>query len=248
MVEPQAGNEKRSLPCKAWVFFLSLAIAVAVALWLVPSWEWPVSGKANVHPDLDECPMLREDDDLVHLALRSSESEASAHFNRWKSCDDEKRTRLIERAKAAVTYDYVLVGALALVVFTASLLMRRQTRWRLAADFGLVLTFVYASTDAAENSLLREFLEDRETWSRSLPLLAAVKFGALIAALPLVGGALFVFLFREPPSSDLVSGPRPPGRFWSRWKRRFRRWPGPQPVGVEMPGEDGVPSTGRTAS
>ncbi len=233
MVEPQGGKEKRSLPGEAWFFYLLFLIAAAVALWLVPSWKWPVPGKANVHPDRHECPMLREDDDLVHLALRSSKSEATAQFNRWQSCDDEKGTTLIDRAKEAVTYDYVLVGALGLAVFAASLLMRRQKRWRLAADFGLVLALVYASTDFAENSLLRKFLEDQETWSRSLPLLAAVKFGAFIAVLPLVGGALFVVLFGEAPSSDLVSGPRPPGRFWSRWKRRFKRSPGPEPVGIE---------------
>lgn len=243
-VEPQAGTEKGSRPGEAWCFLLFFLVAVAVALWLVPSWKWPVHGKANVHPDRHECPMLREDDDLLHLALRSSKSEATAQFNRWESCDDEKGTTLIDRAKEAVTYDYWLVGALGLVVVTASLLMRRQTRWRLAADFGLVLALVYASTDIAENSLLREFLDDRETWSRSLPLLAAVKFGALIAVLPLVGGALFVVFFGEPPLSDLVRGPRPPSRFWLRWKRRLKGWPGPEPVGIK----DRARSTGRNAS
>lgn len=241
MANRRADKGNRSRPMKARIFFGCLVAAVAVTVWLASSWEWPIPGKANVHPDRDECPMLRDDDDLVRLAFRSSEDEARQHLARWSGCDDKDEATLTERAKVALNYDYVLVVALASTVFTASLLMRRQTRWRLAANVGFVLAFVYAGTDTAENMLLRGFLDGREPWSVWLPIMSAVKFGTLIAALPLVGGALFVFLLGEPPPRDLARGCRPPGRFWLRWKRRRKGWRGPKPVDVDDPGNDPAP-------
>lgn len=223
-------TEGRSRPAVVWVFLGSVLVAGVVALWLVPSWKWPVPGKANVHPDTVTCPGLREDDDLVHLALRRSESEARAHLARWSKCDETKATTLTDQAEEAIKYDFVLVVALALVVGTASVLMRRQTRWRLAADVGMVLAVAYECADLYENVQLNNLLHDRGEWSVLLPISAAVKFGTLIAALPLVGGALFVLRFGEPPESDLANDERPRSSFWRRWSNRRRGLHAPEPA------------------
>ncbi|MGI8809218.1 MAG: hypothetical protein ACR2KK_15550 [Acidimicrobiales bacterium] len=183
----------------------------------------------------------------MSLAMRRSEEEARAQLDRWKACDDKEKAAgpairtLVERANEALGYDYWLILALASTLLTGSLLMRRQTRWRFAGEVGIALTLAYAAVDVRENVLLRRFLDDQDRWTVLLPILSAVKFGALVASLPLVGGALFVFVFREPPDYDLASGSRPKSRFWLRWRRRLKGLPGPRPVGVDHPVNDPRP-------
>jgi hypothetical protein len=132
-------------------------------------------------PNNPACQLLQKHDDLVHLPLRSSEAEARAQLKRWNECDPSMRGRAQDALWWDAGFIAVLTGALAVGIVNCL----RRPRWRLAAILVTPLALAYLAADITEDILLGKLLGHPPSWHEALPWASAIKFGALIGALPI---------------------------------------------------------------
>lgn len=212
----QGRSTTRGLTRRWSMVLLHLAV-VGVGIGLV------ATSDLDTRPNIGEraCARLLPDDDLVHLSLRRESDQARNQLARWDACDPGAR----DRAKDALVRDRWLIATIAAGLGLAVARTWRDIRWRLAAHLAALLTAGYLWGDIQENLALTRCLDNSDAWPRVLPWAAAVKFGALLGALP-----MFLVSLTRAVSDGIVARERTrttrpgrfgAGRFLGRWRRRI---------------------------
>jgi hypothetical protein len=227
------------IPCR-WrgIGMLVLHLAVVVVVGYM-SFGLGLNPSPDKHAQPGQCVDILTKDDLRHLALRTR-ADQQRQLDRWDRCDSQAR----RRARDTLPKDDVQIAVIGFGLAMAVVRCWRRIRWRLAAYIGGLLGALYVVADITENLRLDHVLAtDRASAFLHWP--AAIKFGALLGALPVFLVSL-CYSFSEawqpravtPTEVHWSALPDFLGRWWFRSFDKQRRPHAVAPAPAEAEGVD----------